>query len=425
VEDVCQRVEIERRTGSMNILILNHYAGSPEMGMEFRPYYFAREWIKMGHRVDIMAADYSHLRRMNPEVDHDFQEQVVDGIHYHWIQTGTYEGNGAKRAMTMFRFVSKLWLNAKKIINELSPDVVIASSTYPLDTYVGQRIRKLSKKKVKLIHEVHDMWPATLIEIGGMSKRHPFVIAMQIGENSAYRNSDKVVSLPPLAKDYMIQHGLRPDKFVEIPNGVVVEDWERPLPLPKGHREVLTSLREDGKYIVGYFGGHALSNALEVLIDCAEQIKDDAVHFVLVGDGVEKPGLVSMVKMRDLKNVTFLDPIDKLAIPTLCEWFDVIYMGAKRSPLYRFGLAMNKMIDGMMAGTPMVCAITTPESPISKYNCGIMVDSMNVSGIIDAVLTIKNMEANAIGTMRENAKKVALSQYSYHILSKRFESIFV
>ena len=33
----------------MNILLINHYAGSPEMGMEFRPYYFAREWVKAGH----------------------------------------------------------------------------------------------------------------------------------------------------------------------------------------------------------------------------------------------------------------------------------------------------------------------------------------------------------------------------------------
>ena len=33
------------------------------MGMEFRPYYMAREWIRQGHEVDIIAADYSHLRR--------------------------------------------------------------------------------------------------------------------------------------------------------------------------------------------------------------------------------------------------------------------------------------------------------------------------------------------------------------------------
>ena len=50
----------------MNILYLEHYAGSPEMGMEFRPYYLSREWVKAGHSVHIVAGDYSHLRRKNP-----------------------------------------------------------------------------------------------------------------------------------------------------------------------------------------------------------------------------------------------------------------------------------------------------------------------------------------------------------------------
>ena len=116
----------------MNILIINHYAGSPDMGMEFRPYYFAREWTKMNHRVDVIAADYSHLRRVNPEVKKDFQEDVIDGIHYHWIKTDRYEKNGTKRAITMAQFVGKLWIHVPKIISDMNPDAVICSSTYPL-----------------------------------------------------------------------------------------------------------------------------------------------------------------------------------------------------------------------------------------------------------------------------------------------------
>ena len=61
----------------MNILLINHYAGSPEMGMEFRPYYFAREWVRAGYHVDIVAADYSHLRIRNPKVQKDFQKEIT------------------------------------------------------------------------------------------------------------------------------------------------------------------------------------------------------------------------------------------------------------------------------------------------------------------------------------------------------------
>lgn len=47
----------------MNIILINHYAGSNIHGMEFRPYYLAREWVKMGHNVTIIAASFSHLRQ--------------------------------------------------------------------------------------------------------------------------------------------------------------------------------------------------------------------------------------------------------------------------------------------------------------------------------------------------------------------------
>lgn len=293
----------------MNILLINHYAGSPEMGMEFRPYYMAREWAKMGHRVRIIAGDFSHLRIKNPKVKNDFQKENIDGVEYYWLRTGDYHGNGVKRAMTMFRFVGKLWLSAGKIAEKWKPDVIITSSTYPLDTCAGQRIAK--KAGARLIHEVHDMWPATLYEIGGMSRKNPFVILMQAAENSAYRHSDKIVSLLPMAKEYMIQHGMEPDKFEHISNGIVEEEWENAEPLPDKHKDFLEDKKREGKFIIGYFGGHALSNALDTLLDAAKVIDDPDVIFVLVGDGVEKNRIVQRKKKEEIKNVFFYPQLGK------------------------------------------------------------------------------------------------------------------
>ena len=76
----------------MNILYINHYAGSLEMGMEFRPYYLAREWQKMGHKVRIIAASYSHLRKHNPSVKKDFDIQMIDGTEHAVIQVGQFAG---------------------------------------------------------------------------------------------------------------------------------------------------------------------------------------------------------------------------------------------------------------------------------------------------------------------------------------------
>lgn len=405
----------------MNILLINHYAGSPDMGMEFRPYYFAREWVKMGHRVDIIAADYSHLRRKNPEVTEDFQTEVVDGINYHWIKTNTYEGNGAKRAITMAQFVGKLWLNAKKIVKEFEPDAVICSSTYPLDTFVGQRIRKVSKKKVKLIHEVHDMWPATLIELGGMSKYHPFVVVMQIGENSAYKNSDHVIAMLEYSEPYMREHGLEEGKFTCIPLGIDLTEWEETKPLTQLHLETLQRLKSENKFIVGYFGGHAMSNALEVLIDVARKFDclNSNIHFVLVGNGVEKEKLVMMANGYGLKNITFLPPVDKKEIPRLASSFDCIYMGAHKSELYRFGLCVNKMLDAMMAGRPIVCSMTAPPTWIDRSECGIMVDAENPQLVYEAIEKLHSMREVDLHTMGKKGTIFAKNNFDIKKLANR------
>ena len=157
----------------MNILYIDHYAGSVSMGMEFRPYYLAREWQKKGHNVRIMTASFAHLRKNNPAVTKDFSVSEIDGIEYQWIKTNKYVGNGVKRIITMMQFCWKLYLNASRIAKEFKPDIVIASSTYPMDAYAARKIA--DKCGAKYVHEVHDMWPITPIDLYGMSPKHPSV----------------------------------------------------------------------------------------------------------------------------------------------------------------------------------------------------------------------------------------------------------
>ena len=72
----------------MNILLVNHYAGSPALGMEYRPYYLAREWVRLGHRVQVLAADFSHVRATQP----DAGDASIDGIAYRWLRHAALPG---------------------------------------------------------------------------------------------------------------------------------------------------------------------------------------------------------------------------------------------------------------------------------------------------------------------------------------------
>lgn len=167
----------------MNILLINHYAGSDYHGMEFRPYYMAREWVNMGHNVTIIAADFSHLRKKNPNIKEDFEEEIIDGITYVWVKTPEYHGNGVGRIKNISTFMYKLRISYKKVADKYKPNAVIASSTYPLDIYPAHRIAKRSN--AKLFFEIHDLWPLTPMEIGGYSKNNPAIVLLQRAKSSA------------------------------------------------------------------------------------------------------------------------------------------------------------------------------------------------------------------------------------------------
>lgn len=78
----------------MNVIMLNHYAGSPLMRMEYRTYCLARKLNARGHHCAIVAGTYSHLRQQNPEQPpFKVRRTGVEGVDRYWIQTGRYHGN--------------------------------------------------------------------------------------------------------------------------------------------------------------------------------------------------------------------------------------------------------------------------------------------------------------------------------------------
>lgn len=408
---------------AMNILYINHYAGSPSMGMEFRTYYLSKEWKNMGHSVVIVAGDYSHLRIKNPVVGKDFAEENVDGVDYCWVQTGKYDGNGAKRAFSMFRFVYKLYVNAKMLVDRYTPDVVVTSSTYPIDTFAGQRIARLAG--AKLIHEIHDMWPETLVQIGNMSRLHPFVMLMQWGENSFCRNADAVVSLPPCAGKYLAAHGMREEKFYRTCNGFCAEEWlAKSDDIPQEHEELLARLKKENKFILGYAGGHAVSNALIYLLRAAELLTRKDIAIVLVGKGQEKENLQSYVAEHGLDNVWFLPAVAREQIPKLLSYMDALYIGWSNCDLYRaFGISPNKLIDYMMSGKPILNSGEAGNNPVEEAACGISVKPEEPVSIAGGILQFADMSADERVAMGRHGRKYAMEHFDYRVIAKNFADI--
>lgn len=398
----------------MNILMISHYAGAPKYGMEYRSFYMGREWVRMGHHVTIVGADFSHLRKVQPAAG----RETLEGIEYLWLPSVHYDGNGAKRVLSMFQFVLQVYKHRKELIG-FNPDIVIASSVYTFDLYPCRHIAR--KAHAKLVYEVHDLWPLSPMIIGGYSQYHPFIWLLQRGENYAYRHCDMVVSMLDKAYPHMQRHGLSPERFCCIPNGFLQEEWDdtNASNLPEQHLQFFKQLTH--KTIVGFAGGHTQSTAMHVLIDAAEQLKTRSdIAFVLVGDGPQKQELIASAQSKGLTNVHFLPPIPKNCIPQLLSHFDICYAGGVHSILHQYGTSFNKMTDYMLSGHPIVNSVDEPGSLMERVGCGIQVEAENVAQVRDAIAQLADMDKSEREAMGAKGRDYALAHLNYTTLSEQF-----
>lgn len=400
----------------MNILMISHYAGAPQYGMEYRSYYMAREWVRMGHRVTVVGASFSHLRKVQPRAG----RETLEGIDYLWLPTSQYEGNGMQRVKTMFQFVGQVYRHRKELI-AFKPDIVIASSVYTFDLYPCHYIAR--HNDARLVYEVHDLWPLSVMVIGGYKKWHPFIMMLQHCENYAYRHCDMVVSMLDKAFPHMQRHGLTQDRFCCIPNGYVAEEWENldRIQLPEEHAQLLARLHDEGKTVVGFAGGHTQSTAMGVLVQAAHLLQEEPqLHFVLVGDGPQKADLIEMAKRYNLANIHFLPPVAKQCIPLLLQHFDICYAGGVHSSLHKYGTSFNKITDYMLSGKPIVNSVDEPASLIERVGCGIQVEAENTEQVCRALRTLADMPASERAAMGEKGRLYAVEHLNYHTLSEQF-----
>ena len=402
----------------MNILLINHYAGSPQHGMEFRPYYLAREWVKAGHKVQIIAGSYSHIRAVQPAMGGEkIIKEQLDGIDYSWYSTPNYNGNGFDRAKSMLSFIWQIWCNARRIAESFKPDVVIASSTYPMDIWPAKKIADIAS--AKLVYEVHDLWPLSPMELGGMSQWHPFIMWVQWAEDYAYKHVDRVISMLPKTLEYMMDHGLTREKWAYVPNGVDSNEWAIPAGLPNDVQVSISDIKSSGLPLLCYAGTHGLANALDVLLNAAKLLKGK-VKVLLVGSGPERERLLHRLNTEYLDNVTMLPSIPKAGIPTLLKQIDIAYIGLLPQPLFRYGISPNKLFDYMMAGKPIVQSISAGNDLVSEVGCGITVLPGDDVAVAAAVMELVKLNYSDLQKIGDLGKQYVSEKRTYAVLAEQF-----
>lgn len=355
------------------IWYISKYIALPrERKWSIRAFSILREVVKAGNRCVIITSDSNHLTNPTP-VHGTHEREVVDGVEVTWLRTKEYRGaKSLSRIVSWIDFEWRLWRLPKQDLPR--PDAIIVSSLSLLTIFNGLLLRR--RYGSRLIFEVRDIWPLTIIEEGGFSPRNPFVMALAWVERLAYRRSDAIVgTMPNLAQHVAEVAGPTAAPVYCIPMGVDDDAVEQISPLPADYVQAHIP---QGRFIVCHAGTIGITNALETLFACARAMQDRKdIHFLLVGEG----GLKEQFRQEcaDLRNVTFAPGVPKNMVPSVLSHCDLLYFSVHRSKIWSFGQSLNKVIDYMLAAKPVLASYTGYPSMINEAGSGSYVPAGNVA----------------------------------------------
>ncbi len=389
--------------------------------MVYGHYYLAQEWVKSGHDVTIIASSFAHTRNNHPLLEKGklVTEEFVDGIRYLWLRTPEYDtGKKIGRSLNIltYAFLARfLQLPLGKV------DLVISSSHHTLSIFAARKIAKINT--ARLIFEVRDIWPLSLIEIGKVSERHPFIKLLQYAEDLSYKVADEVVSVLPFAMEHMCLHGMEAEKFNYIPNGIAADENNKTNneTLPELHLETLSNLREQGYFLVGYAGNIGEANELSTLIHSLNRCSNEKIAILIIGKGPLAGQLEELIVENSFQNRVYILPaVSKNLVQNFLKLIDLAFIGLKNEPLFRFGVSPTKLNDFFLARKPILYAINFSSEVVSESGAILQCEAGNPSSVARGLDELSLLSRAQLRAMGESGYNWAIKNRSYSVLAKKF-----
>ncbi len=397
----------------MNIWYLS--AHDQPRGQSARTYEFSSELVKLGHTVTMFTNGYCHWTHKEYLKPHEaWRIEHIDGIRVAWLKTTPYKGNGFSRGANMVSNARRC-LQVSKVLED-KPDVVIGPSV-PLGT--GWAALKIAKRKgAAFVFEIRDVWPTALVDDGGLSKRNPLYFAFRYLEKLLYRNADRISATMPFVFNHVAQSGGDPGKVSWIPNGVNFDRFRGYNEYDGGRQDQLTIM---------YVGGFGAAHDVITIVKAAHILKQNEINnirFVIIGNGPKKAECLNYVADNRLETVEFRDPIPKAEIPIVQQESDVLIAAVLNSPIYRFGLNLNKMFDYFASARPVIFSGKAPNDPVIDAGAGFSIPPENPQAMADSILEFLKMSPDQRKAMGMRGRKY-IEDYKMAQLGLRMEALLL
>nr|WP_315146886.1 glycosyltransferase family 4 protein [uncultured Flavobacterium sp.] len=400
------------------VWLISKYAITPSYGNASRQYFICKYLAKKGFDVTLISSQSSNVK-IHQEFEGYFQLKLYDKLK-HFLLKGPKINLGFSflRLWSWILFewnVLRLTLSGDKL---KKPHVIIISSLSLL-TFCSGIILKW-KYKTKLIVEVRDIWPLTLIEIGGYNKYNPIVIILRSIEKLGYYSADAIVGTMPNLKEHVRKSIKKKTPVYCIPQGYDSDFFVEKLSVAS---QVKLEKKKIDKFNIIYAGTIGMANNIDLILSVAEELmnKTNKVHFYLLGDGPLKNKY--LFESAGLTNVTFIDPVPSSELSLFLSNFNLLICPITNQSIYRFGISPNKIVDYLRSGRPILFSYDGYPSFINgdRYSFTISADDSYI--FVSKLEEILEMSEDTLTEMGKIGLSTVENYHSFDFLSDKYIQI--
>ncbi|HRO47712.1 glycosyltransferase family 4 protein [Agriterribacter sp.] len=406
------------------IWYISKYANAPLFGAPTRQFFFAKYMAKKGRKVTLVSSRAAKSSNYGQSPDIGLKNQYYykcEGVQGVMLNGADIKyGFSIKRILSWFIFEIRLlywsFFKAKE-----KPDVVIVSSLSILTFLSGIVLKR--KFKCKLVVEVRDIWPLTIVEVKKWNRKNIFIQLLSYIEKKGYRNANTIIGSMPNLKEHVKQ--ISPsdaDKVHCVPMGYD-PDTDVAINAKDPYEPFFSQIRNNN-FIVGYAGTIGLVNCVDQIIDAARILKDKPIAFAILGGGPLKEQLMAEAKEDNLNKVYFFDKTNKEMVGTFLKHADLLvnpWLGG--NSIYRYGVSPNKWIDYMQSSKPILVALDGYYSVINEAGCGTFIQADHPELMAEEILRFSKMNKTELKQMGEKGKAYLLNNLTYDVLTKKYLNI--
>ena len=342
--------------------------------------------VEKGHRVTVITGFPNSPSGIVPSEYRGKlrQEEYIDGIRV--LRGWLYASSRLNKFSKTLGFASfALSASLQVLFRKLRPDVIIATSPPPTAAIAG--IIAAKRHRAPLVVDIRDIWPEAIVNSGEL-KSQVLVGVLKKIEKMLYDSASAVTVVTEGKKARLIEKGVDAAKLAIIQNGVDLGRFEN----LSENKESLISLGVPAeRFTIIYAGIFNSAQGLEILVDAAKILRERypeiaaTVHFMLVGDGVEKPNLIKRCSRESLEEMfTFvpIQPREKIPV-LLCSADAIVVPLAPRGDTHT---VPSKIYESMASAKPvLVSADAAPSQVIRAAGAGLATAAGDAEGLSESI----------------------------------------